>query len=136
VGRLAYSDDVENGLDAPHLGDPEALALVELVVSARPKDEAEPGVEEGLAEYRVEAKISCSSSWRTETKEEEERRTAMTESKSEKKGIASPMMKAMIQPMSTMTNQVAQPLKVCDLRWMDFSSKSWKKTARLVTREY
>jgi len=40
----------------------------------------------------------------------------MRESRSEKKGTASPMMNEMAQPTKTMANQTSHPLTVCDER--------------------
>lgn len=41
----------------------------------------------------------------------------------------------MIHPPRTMTNQVAHPLAVWLLRWIEPSLKIWKKMAREVTIE-
>lgn len=49
--------------------------------------------------------------------------------------LDSAITNAMIQPIDTMEIQMAHPLKVCLCRWIDFSGKIWKKTARLVTSE-
>lgn len=52
-----------------------------------------------------------------------------------KKGIDSPITKASSQPTVTIVIHTDQPLTVCVRRWIEFSGKIWKKTARDVTSE-
>jgi hypothetical protein len=46
------------------------------------------------------------------------------------------MTNASSQPMVTIAVQTVHPLTVCVRRWIEFSGKIWKKTARDVTSEY